>query len=107
VADKIEMMSKIRNIIESRGGGPSNGPDGGLGKRSLSDGSLVSFQSKKRQEKIVYVFLFCFEGLSGCFVTIFFLGNIPVCFLVFLTASISWHDYLIPLCAFSKCTHQY
>jgi hypothetical protein len=73
VADKIEMMNKIRNIIESRGGGPSKGPDGGLGKRSLSDGSLVSFplQSKnKTKKKCLYVFFFCFEALYGCFISI-------------------------------------
>ncbi|XP_078182361.1 dynamin-2A-like [Carex rostrata] len=40
MADKIEMTEKIRNIIESRSGGPSKGPDGGLGKQSFSDGAL-------------------------------------------------------------------
>ncbi|KAF3332117.1 dynamin-2A-like isoform X1 [Carex littledalei] len=38
MADKIEMTEKIRNIIESRGGGPSKGPDGG--KMSFSDSAL-------------------------------------------------------------------
>ena len=46
MADKVEMTDKIRNIIASRGGGPSKGPDVGPGKHGLSDGSLVSFKLK-------------------------------------------------------------
>lgn len=57
MADKIEMTNKIRNIIQSRGGVPSKGPDGGLGKRSLSDGSLVScpLQSKKSSCMVCFI----------------------------------------------------
>lgn len=50
MADKIEMTEKIRNIIESRGGGPSKGPDGGLGKQSFSDGALVSYHFKVKKK---------------------------------------------------------
>ncbi|KAJ3707569.1 hypothetical protein LUZ61_011274 [Rhynchospora tenuis] len=46
IADKIEMANKIRNIIESRGGGPSKGPDGGLGRNNLSDSSLDTMARK-------------------------------------------------------------